>query len=68
MRKLTLALATFGCIGLVAPAFAASGLSSGQSSAQFSCAESGKNFTDLSAAKKKGKKKSTTSRKSWGGS
>ena len=66
MRKLTLTLAAAACVGLAAPVFAAERLSTAASGAQLTGADTLK--TDVSAAKKKpAKKKSTTSRKSWGG-
>lgn len=63
MRKLTLTLAAAACVGLAAPVFATERLATAGSGAQSARADT--LTTDLSAAKKAKKKKS--SGKSWGG-
>ncbi len=66
MRKLTLILAAAACVGIAAPAIAAEKLLAGPAGPQVADL-SGKTASDeFSAQKKKTKKKSTTSRSSWG--
>jgi protein-disulfide isomerase len=68
MRKLTLALAAASCVGLCAPAFAIEKAPVRQSGTQVTTDVTAAGATDVSAAKKKAKKKKgTTARKSWGG-
>jgi hypothetical protein len=66
MRKLTLILAAAGCVGLAAPAVATDRLPAGQGGPQVADL-SEKNTVDEFSAQKKKKKKSATSRSSWGG-
>jgi hypothetical protein len=70
MRKLTLILAAAGCVGLAAPAFAAESPVAKQNGPQAVSSDlNGKSaIGEFSAQKqKKAKKKSATSRSSWGG-
>ncbi|MBR1201054.1 hypothetical protein JQ634_19175 [Bradyrhizobium sp. AUGA SZCCT0240] len=69
MRKLTLILAATACVGLAAPAGATERLLAGQVGPQVADL-SGKSTIDEFSAKKQAKakkKKSATSRSSWGG-
>jgi hypothetical protein len=68
MRKLTLILAAAACVGLAAPAVATERLLAGQVGPQ-AADQNGKSTIDEFSAKKqaKVKKKSATSRSSWGG-
>lgn len=69
MRKLTLILAAAGCVGLAAPVVATERPVAKQNGPQVVSSElSGKSaISEFSAKKQKAKKKSATSRSSWGG-
>jgi hypothetical protein len=67
MRKLTFILAAAACVGLAAPAVATEKLPAGQGGPQVANLNEKSSIDEFSAKAKAKKKKSTTSRSSWGG-